>query len=150
MSAICLIDTSIMLEILAVPSKATQQKTVVEALKSKTRASETLFLPMTTIIETGNHIAQNGDGRQRRTIAEKFIKMIEQALDGKAPFKPLSFLDAQQLRLWLPEFADFAGQGTGIGDLSIIKDWQNQCDLHPRRNVYIWSLDKHLQGYNAN
>ncbi len=72
-----------MLEILAVPSKAAQQKMIVEALKSKTRASEKLFLLLIIIIGIGNHITQNGDGRQRRAITEKFIKMIEHALDGK-------------------------------------------------------------------
>lgn len=147
MSAICLIDTSILLEILDIPNKATQRAAIIQSLKDKRTINETLFLPMTTIIETGNHIAQNGDGRQRRDRAGKFIAMIEKALIGEAPFKPLNFLSSEQLSLWLHEFTDYATSGTGIGDLSIIKDWEKQRELNPRRRVYIWSLDTHLQGY---
>jgi hypothetical protein len=147
MSSICLIDTSILLEILDIPTKATQKVAIIQSLKDKRNINETLFLPMTTIIETGNHIAQNGDGRQRRDRAEKFIDMINKALIGEAPFKPLNFLSSEQLNLWLHEFPEYAATGTGIGDLSIIKDWERQKELNPRKRVYIWSLDTHLQGY---
>ncbi|NCS26939.1 MAG: hypothetical protein GPI96_21915 [Microcystis aeruginosa BS13-02] len=47
-----------------------------------------------------------------------------------------------------PEFPDQAMQRRGLGDLSIIHDWQRICDQNPSRRVYIWSLDKHLKGYN--
>lgn len=65
MSAICLIDTTIFLEILDVPRKATRHEHMILELQRKMEDGETLFLPMATILETGNHIAQNGDGRQR-------------------------------------------------------------------------------------
>jgi hypothetical protein len=44
-----------------------------------------------TILETGNHIAQNGDGNQRRICAEKFVDQVTQALEGKSPFTPINF-----------------------------------------------------------
>ena len=103
---------------------------------------------MATILETGNHIAQNGDGNQRRTCAEKFVDQVTQALEGKSPFTPINFLKEEDLQGWLKEFPDQAMQGRVLGDLSIIHDWQKICDQNPSRRVYIWSLDKHLKGYN--
>ena len=58
MSAICLIDTTIFLEILDVPRKATRHEHVILELQRKMEDEETLFLPMATILETGNHISQ--------------------------------------------------------------------------------------------
>jgi len=148
MGAICLIDTSIFLEILNVPQKASQSELIFQELKEKIEARESLFLPMATILETGNHIAQNGDGNQRRICAEKFVNQVTQALEGKSPFTPISFLKKEDLQGWLKEFPHEAMQGRGLGDLSIIHDWQRICDQNPSRRVYIWSLDKHLKGYN--
>ena len=82
MSAICLIDTSIFLEILDVPRKATRSEQVIQELKGKIENDEILFLPMATILETGNHIAQNGDGDQRRACALKFVSLVQNAMDG--------------------------------------------------------------------
>ncbi|TRV47069.1 MAG: hypothetical protein EWV53_04335 [Microcystis panniformis Mp_MB_F_20051200_S9] len=148
MGAICLIDTSIFLEILNVPQKASQSELIFQELKEKFEAKESLFLPMATILETGNHIAQNGDGNQRRTCAEKFVNQVTQALEGKSPFIPINFLKKEDLQGWLKEFPDEAMQARGLGDLSIIHDWQRICDQNPSRRVYIWSLDKHLKSYN--
>ena len=147
MGAICLIDTSIFLEILNVPHKASQSELILQELKEKIKAGESLFLPMATILETGNHIAQNGDGNQRRICAEKFVNQVTQALEGESPFTPISFLKKEDLQGWLKEFPDEAMQGRGLGDLSIIHDWQRICDQNLGRRVYIWSLDKHLKGY---
>lgn len=46
MGAICLIDTSIFLEILNVPQKASQSELIFQELKEKIKAGESLFLPM--------------------------------------------------------------------------------------------------------
>lgn len=66
---ICLVDTSIFVEILNVPGKSNQHASVLSDLESKIKAGEKLMLPMATIFETGNHIGQCGDGAQRRTCA---------------------------------------------------------------------------------
>jgi len=147
MGAICLIDTSIFLEVLNVPQKANQNKSIKKLLKEKIEEGETLFLPMATILETGNHIAQNGNGDQRRACASQFVEQVTMALDGKTPFNPIRFLQPEDLQKWLYEFPDSATQGRGLGDQAIIHDWQKLCDQHSSRRVYIWSLDTHLKGY---
>lgn len=144
MSAICLIDTSIFVEILDVPMKATKHEQVLSELKAKIQNGETLFLPMVAILEAGNHVAQNGDGGQRRACANKFVIQVQRALDGQSPFKPISFLKRENLQQWLSEFPDSAMIGHGLGDLSILHDFNKICNQNPRQSVYIWSLDRHL------
>jgi len=109
---------------------------------------ESFFLPMATLIETGNHIGQNGDGHQRRRCAEQFVKQVRLALDGKSPFTPIDFLETSKLQRWFDEFVDWSTQGRGLGDLSIKHDWDRQCELHKAMRVYIWSLDIHLAGFD--
>jgi hypothetical protein len=147
MSAICLIDTTIFLEILNVPRKAIRHEYVILELQRKWEDGETLFLPMATILETGNHIAQNGDGRQRRACALNFVSQVQDALNGKTPFKPVSFLEKEHLQGWLSEFPDYAVQETSLGDLSIIHDFARFCRQSPRREIYIWSQDCHLSSF---
>jgi len=103
---------------------------------------------LATIIETGNHIAQNGDGRQRRASAQRFVRQVEQALAGNSPFRPTSPILLEDLQRWLADFPEHAARGLGVADLSIIKEWERQCTLHPARRVSIWSLDADLAGYD--
>ena len=149
MKAICLVDTSIFVEILNVPFKASQPEIITDQVAAKILDKESLFLPMATVLETGNHIAQNGNGNQRRQCAERFVKQVQLAIDGESPFKPINFLEASDMRRWLAEFPQWAIQGQGLGDLSIKHDWERLCEQNPGRRVYIWSLDGHLAGFDT-
>jgi hypothetical protein len=40
-------------------------------------------------------------------------------------------------------------RGAGMGDLSIIKEWEKFKRKIPDHRVFIWSLDSHLQGYDS-
>lgn len=146
--SICLLDTSVFVEILCVPGRNTQHVDIYSQLEQKIDNEESLFLPMATILETGNHIAQIRDGNQRRDVARKFVDQVNQALDGISPFTPIVFPTQESLREWLIEFPNAASEGKGLGDLSIIHDWQRMCQLHSARRVYIWSLDHHLLSYD--
>jgi hypothetical protein len=148
MSAVCLIDTTIFAEILNIPGMTSRRDEIFESLQQKIAANESLFLPMATIFETGNHIAQNGDGTQRRKCAELFVEQVQKALDGTIPFTPLSFPTSEDMQKWLADFPDSAMRKSGIGDLSIIHEWNRQCALNHGRRVYIWSLDEHLSGHD--
>ncbi|MGV3605641.1 MAG: hypothetical protein ACO1RA_04475 [Planctomycetaceae bacterium] len=148
MKAICIIDTSVFVEFLNVSSMNSRYGEVTQEVERKIRGNESLFLPMATIFETGNHIAQNGDGNQRRKCAERFVKQVSLAIDGKIPFTPINFVEAKDLRNWLEEFPDWAMREEGLGDLSIKRDWERLCEQHPARRVYIWSFDGHLSSFD--
>ena len=84
--SICLLDTSVFVEFLNVPNMNTRHAGICDELKQKIRDGEFLFLPLATILETGNHIAQNGNGTQRRKIAVLFVEQVQLALEGKSSF----------------------------------------------------------------
>lgn len=154
MSGICLIDTSVFTNLLNVPGRNEKKDEINKDYQEYVELSCTFILPMATIIETGNHIAQNGDGRLRRETAQRFISAVKAAFEGTAPWKPSDFPNAREILKWLDEFPDHAGhnkspdkpnEGTSFGDLSIIKEFEKCCILAPMSEVFVWSLDSDLQ-----
>ncbi|MGI0494510.1 hypothetical protein ACN4EG_22225 [Alkalinema pantanalense CENA528] len=156
MSSIALIDTSIFLNVLNVPHCNQFRDKVLQDFKDYTKAGCTFLLPMATILETGNHIAQNGDGNQRRKTAQSFVCTIQQSFSGESPWQPIDFPSPQAISTWLHQFPDLAGQnksskkleGTSFGDLTIIQDFKKTCQRFPLREVFIWSLDQDLAKYH--
>lgn len=147
--SIWLIDTSVFVELLRVPNMCQRHQEVLDVLERKIEAKEKLFLPMATIFETGNHIAQQGDGRERRASAERFVAQVRLALDGDSPFVPLNFVTRDHMVEWLDRFPDSSMRGSGLGDLSIIHDYELVCAQNPGRQVYIWAYDEHFAAYQG-
>ncbi len=152
--SVALIDTSVFCELLGIPGKSSDPLAFRAEFKAKIDVGEILLLPMTTIIEAGNFIGQcSPDGGIRRHHADLFIASVLTAIDGEAPFTPTPFPDPDDLRDWLAEFpnwtmrTDKRGKGSGFGDLTIKKEWDHQCKLHPSRRVYIWSQDHQLANF---
>lgn len=148
MSDIVIVDTSILVNVLRVPMMSDQQDDVLDALEGHVTRRDILMLPAATVLETGNHIAQNGDGNQRRDCGVRLREMVEQSVEGvpwqlaPLPENPGAF--AQMLR----DFPERATAKIGFADLTIINLWQDACRRFPARRVAIWSLDRHLQGYD--
>ncbi|MCC2693462.1 hypothetical protein [Nodularia sp. LEGE 04288] len=158
MSSICLIDTSVFLNLLNVPNCNQNQTSVLEDFKTYWDSGCTFLLPMATILETGNHIAQNGDGTMRRKTALRFVKAVKDAFTGEAPWSPTAFPTTEEILSWINQFPDMAcrnktpdkPQGTSFGDLSIIEEFNKLCKRFPMSEVFIWSLDTDLQSYYQN
>lgn len=158
MSSICLIDTSILLNFLNVTNCNQDRELVLKDYKIYVESSCTFLLPMATIIETGNHIAQNGNGTMRRKTAIHFVAEVKAAFKGEAPWSLTQFLEAKEMLLWIDNFPDLAGrnkaadkyEGTSFGDLSIIEEFNKSCKRFPMREVFIWSLDSDLNSYHQN
>ena len=142
--SICILDTSILLEILNIPNKSTQHEQILDEFRIKSEGRESFFLPMATIIETGNHIAQNGNGDIRRRKATKFVEFIKKALTGETPFTVIQFPKKEDMTIWIEQFPDSAMRRMGLGDLSIVQDLKTMRRKNKNRHVYIWSLDQHL------
>ena len=147
MSAIVLVDTSILLNVLDVPGRNQDRATVLAALSEHVEQNDHLLLPMAAIVETGNHIAHVAEGAKRRSTAQRFVDEIRKALQGDTPWRPVNFPSNEQVSIWLHDFPDRATVGIGFGDLSIIKEWETCCARHPMSRVKIWSLDGDLQGF---
>lgn len=110
MSSVCLIDTSIFLNLLNVPNRNQEMAQVVQDYTDYAQNECTFILPMATILETGNHIAQNGDGGTRRETAQRFCDVVIGSLNGEAPYKPIEFPSTHEIATWLNEFPNEAGK----------------------------------------
>lgn len=157
MSSVCLIDTSVFLNLLNVPNRNQDMVQVVADYKVYSENECIFILPMATILETGNHIAQNGDGQTRRETAQRFCDVVLGAFEGVAPYRPIEFPSSQDIATWLNEFPEKAGQnkspaklreGTSFGDLSIIKDFKKCCTKFSMSEIFIWSLDEDLNTFH--
>ena len=156
MSSICLIDTSIFLEFLNIPHYNQNRDAILQEFFEYSQSGCTFLLPMATILETGNHIAQNGDGRMRRKSAENFVKEVKSAFAGEAPWSATQFPQTTEILEWIDLFPDLAGrnkapnkqEGTSFGDLSIIEEFNKACKLFSMSEVFIWSLDQDLKNYH--
>lgn len=150
MADVVLLDTSILCELLGVPGKSgvLQSGEVEGTLKTGCKQGDQFLLPWTSVIETGNHIGQVSDGSRRWQVAERFVKVVRASLDGEAPWTLSSPVDAARLRSLLNRFPEWATSGSGLGDLTIVDEFDRQCRLNPSRRVWIWSLDRHLSSYD--
>lgn len=157
MTSVCIIDTSVFLNLLNVPGKNQDKDAIKQTFTEYVQLGATFILPMATIIETGNHIAQNGDGGTRRRTAQRFCTSVKGAFNGDAPYQPSDFPNAMEILAWIDNFADHAGrnktldkpnEGTSFGDLSIIKEFEKSCSMFPMSEVFIWSLDSDLAAYH--
>lgn len=146
MTAIVIVDSSVLLNILDVPGRNESRAAVLAVLGELIEASNHLFIPMAAIVEVGNHIAHLGNGAQRRTAAQRFVAEVRKALADQAPWKPMNFPSNQVVLGWLDAFPDAAMQGLGMGDLSIKKEWEVLCAKHPMSRVRVWTLDDDLAG----
>ncbi len=146
--SICLVDTSIFCNILDVPGRCQDREDVLSGLEQKITGGWNLLLPIAAVIETGNHIAHVGNGTCRRSAAVRFVDQVQKALNGDAPWVVTPLPGSGDWLNWLDKFPENATRGVGIGDLTIIKEFARQCDLHTARRVMIWSLDSDLNSYD--
>ncbi len=161
-NALILLDSSILCEILCVPGKFDKHSGVLEQFKKYKKRNDEFFtqcqqtcyefyLPLATIIETGNHIGQIDDGNIRRQRAELFVEFVKKALMGETPFRLLKW-ELSEMKEWIDSFPDFTTrQNGGIGDLSIVKEYERLRDQPPSNlPIKIWSKDTHLSSYRRN
>jgi len=146
MSAIAIVDSSVLLNIIDVPDRNQHKDEVLRVLDNLIDAGEHLFIPMAAIVEVGNHIAHVKHGAQRRAAAERFVKEVRSALADEAPWKPINFPSNQDVLNWLDAFPDSATKGIGLGDLTIQKEFESCCNRYPMSRVWVWSLDCDLAG----
>ena len=129
MRKVLIIDTSILCVWLEVIGKETCGKSddrwdkarVDEKINIEKQNSTTFVLPLATIIETGNHIAQSAQYRRER--AQELAKLMRKSAEQKTPWAAFS----DQNLLWSPEklvalsntWMDLADQKLSLGDATI-------------------------------
>ena len=146
MSAIVIVDSSVLLNIIDVPGRNQRRVEVLDRLSALIDSEDHLFIPMAAIVEVGNHIAQVANGAHRRAAAQRFVKEVRSALADEAPWKPINFPSNEEVLSWLDAFPDSATKGVGMGDLSIRQEWASCCHRYAMSRVWVWTLDRDLSG----
>jgi hypothetical protein len=149
-SAICLIDTTVLCELLRVPGRCQEVEQVRSDFDRRKAASEQLFLPLATLIETGNHIGQVKDPAERGRVVEEFVRIVRDAIDRGEPFHLCRLPERGDVARWLNDLPQWCQtRRSGLGDLSIKVDWDRLCGMNRKRRVYVWSLDVDLGGFDT-
>lgn len=158
------IDTSVLDHIVPVPGKfrpdSDEHRQVLALMKERVDAKDSFVLPITAVVETGNHICQVADGGQRRQAAKKMGEILRLVAEGDAPW----VLDEVQwdrefLRMFLDggsteqswvELATRGKAGLGGGDLTLVVERDQYCARTGlvRERVRIWTLDSALRSYD--
>jgi predicted nucleic acid-binding protein len=146
MSAIVIVDTSVLLNIFDVPDLNQRKEEVLDCLEKLIDNEDHLFIPMAAIVEVGNHIAHVKNGALRRAAAQRFVKEVRSALANAAPWKPVNFPSNEEVLSWLDAFPESATKGVGMGDLSIKQEWESCCRQYSMSHVWVWTLDRDLAG----
>lgn len=156
MQSVVFVDTSVMCNLTRVPFLDQDAEQIISEMSRRTREDGALFiLPITTVIETGNHIAQVKDGHKRRTTAERFVGFLEFIIAGKTPW---ALHDVAWNKEFLQMLIDGAGSGVsfldqssakvGAGDLCILAE-RDQYTQRTGVQATIWTLDTALDSYNT-
>lgn len=158
MSAIVLIDTSVYLNILDVPGNNQCRDSIFSEFEVKLKQGDYFLLPMATIWETGNHIADLGNSGHRFQFGKKLVEDVTRAINGDTPYRPTHFPSREEFLDWLTDFPIHAQrsktikksrEGVSLSDLSMIKEWEQSKNRHSMSQVLIWSLDADLYGYDT-
>ena len=149
------IDTSILCNIVPVPGFDQHQEKVRAEMKEYVKKKAKFILPITAVIETGNHIAQLPSGDERRKSAERFSKILGKVADGEAPW---TLIDVERGKSFLHDLlqgtvdtqeslVDLAVRKVGLGDLCILTE-RMRYERRTQLRATIWTLDKALAAHN--
>ncbi len=132
MRKVLLIDTSLLCVWLQVPGRETagDNKWTFEIVDNKIKEeidkSTTLVLPLATVIETGNHIAQAKitNSESKRIAAKKLAYIITYAADETSPWaafrEQIVLWEAEELKKLAAQFPNQCVEKTSMGDASIV------------------------------
>lgn len=155
MNKVIVLDTSVLCCLLSVPGKETcgsgeerLDHLTVKAKLKKAEGEDAIFvLPLASIIETGNHIAQ---ARERRyETAKALAKIITDAADATTPWaaftQQLPLWDAQGLVSLSKSWPDLAKRQLSLGDATIknVAEYYAQMDYE----VELFTGDQQLRAY---
>jgi hypothetical protein len=151
---VTMIDTSILCELLEVPGKCEQHAAVRNEFEKRADAGERFIIPITAVIETGNHIAQ-ADGN-RRAAAERLKRLLDLARSSTAPFilNTTAWDDTFLADLCDGDstgqpLIDLLGNGQmGAGDVAILVERDRVKARSALDSVGVWTLDGVLGAYS--
>ena len=149
------IDTCILLEILQVPQKFNikDSETHTRLLRERsTDKNSLIIMPISVIVETGNHINQIQDPTRRTDCYNKYIDILERITKGKVPWQLFGYdYQNQDLDMIINLSKNLFTYKVGMGDIFILYSFNKYLETLPgdrSYNIEIWTKDKHLESYS--
>jgi hypothetical protein len=149
------IDTSVLCNLLDVPGRNQDREELQAEFRALVEGGRTRFvIPVTTVIETGNHIA-NAEG-DRRGAAERLERFLEMAANDDPPWQlhavtwDADFLASLRAGAGTGvSLVDHLGNGTmGTGDLAILSERDAFRERTRFRAVEVWTLEAEMSAYS--
>lgn len=129
MARIIILDTSFLLELLAVPQDSTQVKTIAakELIADAIDKNYDVFCPLSVLYEVANHIVDIKHQLAQRSIADTYKEMIDSSFSDNIPFAIIPNGDPSPALKELSELPELCRvyhqsirQGLGLTDCTII------------------------------
>jgi hypothetical protein len=152
-----LMDTSVFIYFVGIRQEtknAQQQQAAFAGLKSRVSAGHQVILPIATIFETMQHIWRIQDGGERRQCAERFEKLVLDAIGRTAPWVILKQEWGESfLRGLLDQGGPVPGLVTSLagrvheaGDVLLLHELRILKKRYPASQVTIniWTFDTRL------
>lgn len=148
-------DTSILCCLLEVPGKETAgpdndqwtKQRIDSLIATELASGSTFVLPLATLIETGNHIAQAAS--MRFECAKKLAEYIQQAAEGSTPWAAFTeqskLWDSDSLRDLAGRWPPLAAKKHSMGDAMIVGVAQSYAEAEIE--VVILTGDTGLKAY---
>lgn len=154
MISVHFIDTSVLCNLIPIPGRNQDEEAVREELVRLVDSKARMVLPITSVIESGNFIAQLSDGGERRKAATTLGSLLGMICAGQAPWVLHDVAwDADFLALFLKgggtgtTWVDHATARLGGGDLCILTERNTYRTRTGIQDVKIWTLDKLLSSH---
>jgi hypothetical protein len=148
------IDTSVLCELLGVPGKSNPVTgaEVTAEMERRWEAGERFVIPVTSIIETGNHIAQcNGD---RFAVAGRLVRFLRSALDRRGPWLVLQTRLGDDFITALcngdgtgQSLETLAAQKVGAGDIALLVERDQLLASSAYTSAKVWTFDAGLAAH---
>jgi hypothetical protein len=150
-ATVTMVDTSVLCELLQVPGKSDPARSadVRAEVDRRWREGEHFVIPITTVIETGNHIAQ-ADGN-RYEVARRLVALLRIAVSEESHWRVLQTRLGAEFLTALCD-GDSTGQSlealaaarVGAGDVAILVERDQFLSATAIRRVQVWTFDEGL------
>lgn len=156
MPEVVFLDTSVLCALLDIPGKNSSHDAASVLFRKLVDSGATLILPIASVVETGNHIAQLESGAVRRDRAERLNVLLRSSADSISPWVVNNTeWDADHVRNlvdgledpFVPDWIQAATEGVGMGDLSICHEmllYSNATSVPSAQPIQLWTFDADL------
>jgi hypothetical protein len=153
-TGVTFVDTSVLCELLQVPGKSSPQggAAAQDEMERRAGTGERFVIPVTAVIETGNHIAQCAGNRYE--VAGRLVRFLRAAVERRAPWL---ILETHLGAGFLTSLCDgdstgepleaLAAAKVGAGDVALLVERDQLLSASAFRTARVWTLDAGLAAH---